>query len=92
MNLPIVLFSQVQGSYHGLTQNARPSLKSLPVFLSELSDMVMILHRSDLNPLNSSLSDRVMVEMIVAKHPELVKEAIVPLAFIESIAKFSDHT
>lgn len=90
LNTPILLFSQMQGSFAGFGTAKRPSLRDIPVYLSEQSDMMMFLHRSDLGLTNGKQPGKAVVEIIVAKHHDPEKQTIVPLAFIESIAKFAD--
>ncbi|MBW6497634.1 MAG: DnaB-like helicase C-terminal domain-containing protein [Bacteroidales bacterium] len=89
LNLPILLFSQI-GSPFNFMQ--KPTIKDLPVFLSELSDSVMFLHRSDLFPSAKNGINKDIVEVIVAKHPQLYEPVVVPLTYIESIAKFADFS
>lgn len=89
LNLPILLFSQI-GSPFNFMQ--KPSLKDLPVFLSELSDSVMFLHRSDLFPSGKNGHGKDVVEVIVAKQPQLSEPLTVELTFIESTAKFADFS
>ncbi len=89
LNLPILLFSQI-GSPFNFMQ--KPSAKDLPVFLSELSDSVMFLHRSDLFPSGKNGQSKDLVEVIVAKHPLLNEPVVVPLTYIESTAKFADFS
>jgi replicative DNA helicase len=89
LNLPILLFSQI-GSPFSFMQ--KPSAKDLPVFLSELSDSVLFLHRSDLFPSGQNGQGKDVVEVIVAKHPKLTEPVVVHLTYIESIAKFADFS
>lgn len=90
LNLPVLLFSQTPAPFPSFGQVKTPSLKDLPVFLSELSDMVIFLHRSGLTPTNGHAPGKAMVDMIVAKHVDVSRQTTVPIAFIESIAKFVD--
>ena len=89
LNLPILLFSQIGSPFHFVQA---PSLKELPVFLSELSDTVMFLHRSDLFNTANNGHGKDAVEVIVAKNPQLKEAVVVPLTYIESIAKFADFS
>ncbi len=90
LNIPIVLFSQIPGLYSQSTSK-RPSMKNLPVFLTELSDVIMLLHRSDLYNRNSSEKDnKNLVEVVIGKYENQTNENIVPLRYIESLAKFTD--
>jgi replicative DNA helicase len=92
LNIPVVLFSQIPGSYLGTENSAKPSLKVLPVYLSEIADLVMFLHRSDLYPRHKEYPGKGMVEVIVAKNQDLNQQTSVPLTFIESISKFVDFS
>jgi len=92
LNLPILLFSQIPGHFHGFGQTKPPSLKNLPVFLSEISDVVMFLHRTDIFPAENQPHGKGMVELIVAKHPVHNEQNVAPLTFIESHAKFADFS
>jgi replicative DNA helicase len=87
LNVPIVLFSQMPGAYSGSIQQ-RPAVKDLPVFLSESSDVIMFLHRSDIN--HTPDLDNNIVEVVIGKYDNKNDEKIVSLRFIESLAKFID--
>ncbi|HSV88830.1 MAG TPA: DnaB-like helicase C-terminal domain-containing protein [Bacteroidales bacterium] len=87
LNIPVLLFSQT-GSTAGFMQKI--STKDLPVYLAELSDSLMILHRSDLYHPKRNGSVTNEVELIVVKHPDISGPVPVKLAFIESTAKFVD--
>ncbi|TVQ90886.1 MAG: hypothetical protein EA393_05190 [Bacteroidetes bacterium] len=90
LNVPVVLFSQLPGSYNG-KYSKRPSLNELPAFLTELSDVVMLLHRSDLyKRVENGADSQNLVEVIIGKYENSQEENIVPLRFIESLAKFTD--
>jgi replicative DNA helicase len=90
LNLPVLLFSQMPNSFPGFVLAKRPELKELPVFISELSDLVMFLHRGGLSKTNGHLTGKSDVELVIAKHTDSSKQVIVPLSFIESISKFVD--
>ncbi len=92
LNLPILLFSQIPGHFNGFRETKPPSLKKLPVFLSEISDVVIFLNRTDIFPAEKQPHGKGMVELIVAKHPAHIGQNIVPLTFIESHAKFADFS
>jgi len=51
---------------------------------------VMVLHRSDLDPRHKKQQGKSMVELIVANKEAGSERQVVPLAFIESISKFTD--
>ncbi len=89
LDLPILLFSQISSPF-GFVQ--KPCLEQLPESLSELSDSVWFVHRSDLfaTPKNGNSKD--LVELIVAKQNLLTEPVVVKLTFIESIAKFADFS
>jgi len=90
LNVPIVLFSQIPGSYSG-NVSERPSVKDLPVFLSELSDVIMFLHRSDLYSRENNADEQNLVEVIIGKYDNQKDENVVPLRYLESLAKFTDR-
>lgn len=90
LNVPIVLFSQMAGGY-GMGRQ-RPGLNNLPPFLGELPDVIMFLHRSDLYPGGESYLGEGKVEVIVGKCNDQSQPVVVPLSFIESIAKFVDFS
>lgn len=89
LNVPVVLFSQIPG-YYDANRPQRPSLKELPVFLSELSDVVLFLHRSDLYAQPQGEEKSNLVEVVVSKNDQHRQEETVNLRFIESLAKFTD--
>ncbi len=91
LNIPVLLFSQIPGHYPSNVVQ-RPALKDVPVFLSELSDVVMFLHRVDLitRPNGSEKRPGDLVELIVGKYSDQKNESIVELRYIESLAKFTD--
>jgi replicative DNA helicase len=90
LNTPVLLFSQMPGVFPGFGSAPRPALQDLPDFVSEGSDVVLFLHRSDLDPRQSRTPGKARVEVIVAKHQDPDRQGIVPLAFIESLSKFTD--
>ncbi len=92
LNMPILLFSQTPSIFPSFGQTQRPGLKDLPVFLSELSDMVIFLHRGSLATANGFGKGKSVVEMVVAKHPDPARQTVVPIDYIESIAKFVDQS
>ncbi|MFW6275381.1 MAG: replicative DNA helicase [bacterium] len=91
LNIPVVLFSQIPGNFNGFG-SPRPSLKNIPVFLAELSDVVMFVHRTDLFPgtSNGDSGQENLVDVIIGKFEEHNQEVVVPVRFIESLAKFTD--
>ncbi len=89
LNIPVVLFSQLPGSYTS-GAGSLPELKDLPVFISEVPDVVMFLHRSDLFAREQKEQGKGRVELVVAKCKDQNQPQVVPLTFIESIAKFVD--
>jgi replicative DNA helicase len=90
LNIPILLFSQIPGQYPNNVLK-RPVLNDIPVYLAEHSDVVMMLHRSDLvfrAGVDTSKND--IVEVIIGKYNGVESENVVELRFIESLAKFGD--
>ena len=90
LNLPVLLFSQMQHSFPGFIRGRQPSLKDLPIFLSELSDVVMFLHRNGFNGDHEHTPGKSLVDVVIAKHQDLADQTVIPLNYIESIAKFVD--
>lgn len=90
LNLPIVLFSQMPQVFEAAPKT-RPSVKDLPVFLAELSDVAMILHRPGSYPDSTAeQQSKGMVELVVVRNGQNDDISVVPLRFVESIAKFVD--
>lgn len=90
LDLPLLLFSQIPGQYPGNIIN-RPGLQDIPVYISELSDVVMYLHRSDMGyGVGAPKDAQDIVELIVGKNAGSMEQNIVQLRFIESLAKFTD--
>ncbi len=89
LNIPVLLFSQIPSAFPGFGQ-PRPDIRDVPVYLSEHSDTVLFLHRSDLVPGKEKTNGKAHVELVVAKHNDPERQVVLPLAYIESIAKFTD--
>ena len=92
LNLPVVLFSQTPATFPSFRQSRRPGLSDLPLYLAELSDMVVFLHRSGFTQSNGGSSGKSQVELVVVKHPDSSRPTVVNIEFIESIAKFVDFS
>ena len=90
LNIPVLLFSQLPGFYPSNIMQ-KPSLKEIPVFLAEISDVVMFLHRSDMKPNGVANQAHDLVELVIGKFNGQKSEQIVELRFIESLAKFTDR-
>lgn len=88
LNLPIVLFSQYNNIKNRSNSLDKPTIVDIPVFLSELSDVVMFLNRAGF--IDSSNKAEEVVEMIIAKYNNQNHNTFVPLKYIDSIAKFTD--
>lgn len=92
-NKPVLLFSQSAGHTNGLLASSRPSIGSMPDFLKDGSDVLMVLHRNDVFPMTEPRRNVGSgVELIVTRTKDPGHEVIVPLHFIESIAKFADFS
>jgi replicative DNA helicase len=89
LNLPVLLFSQISSPLSFLQ---KPEISNLPDYLLELSDSIMVLHRSDLLPAGQNGNGKGKVEVIVAKQPYVSEPETVSLTYIESIAKFADFS
>ena len=89
LNIPVLLFSQLPGFYPANILQ-KPSLKEIPVFLSEISDVVLFLHRSDMKPNGEAKHSHDLVELVIGKYNGQKSDQVVELRFIESLAKFTD--
>ncbi|TVR37831.1 MAG: hypothetical protein EA394_11510 [Bacteroidia bacterium] len=92
LEIPVLLFSQSAGYTNGYPGAIRPSIKALPAFLKDHSDVCMLLHRNIVFEAKSQSSAKHAVELYVIPGDNTDKEIIVPLGFIESIAKFTDFS
>lgn len=88
LDIPIVLFSQLQG--HGFEYNfsKKPVIDDLPVFVNKTSDVVIFLHRLDFD--DKAIEQKKNVEMIIARYNNQNYDTVVPLKYIESKAKFTN--
>jgi replicative DNA helicase len=89
--IPIVLFTQASSAVNGYDISKKPSAKGLPAHLREASDVLMLMHRNDAFT-TPSVGTKSNVELMVLKKNTTEEEKIVPLHFIDSIAKFTDHS
>ncbi len=92
LDLPVLLFSQSAGYTNGYSAPGRPPLNALPGFLQDHSDVLMLLHRNDVYTINKTDRSRHAVELVVGKKDAADTELVIPLSFIESIAKFTDFS
>ena len=90
LNVPVLIFSQSVGHTNGYLSDERPSLKVLPDFLKQHSDVLMLLHRSNVFPGNGQDSRKDLIELVITSNGQSEQETVVPLQFIESTAKFVD--
>lgn len=87
--VPVLLFSQSAAHINGVMSGNRPSMDALPEFVKYGPDVLMFLHRNmytsdkPVKPLNTA-------ELMVLRKNESDQETVIPLSFIESIAKFTD--
>lgn len=84
--IPIVLFTQAVTRINGREVSKEPTAKGLPAYLREASDVLMLLHRNDVFAMPGTVK-KSNVELMVLQNEQ---ESVVPLHFIESIAKFTD--
>jgi len=89
LQVPIILFSQIQGAYSGNAAQ-KATLKDLPAYLINKSDVVMFLHRSDLYDGELKKGESSTVELIVSKIGDQKTDIVVPVKYIESLAKFTE--
>lgn len=92
LHLPVLLFSQSAGYVNGYKSAGRPALNALPGFLKDHSDVLMLLHRNDVFPINKTDENQNAVELIVGWKGASNTELVIPLGFIESLAKFTDFS
>ena len=92
LDLPVLLFSQASVPVSG--KSPRPALSDLPAYIQQGSDVLMMLHRNDVFPLPGNIERRNAVELVVKTNDDegAQKEVVLPLTFIESIAKFADFS
>ncbi len=90
LNIPVLLFSQARVSSNGSGLKARYGATHLPASMREISDVLMLLHRNDAL-YSSGPPAKSAVELWVYKKTGEEEEVIVPLHFIDSIAKFADQ-
>ncbi len=89
--IPIVLFTQAVTRINGSEVSRKPTAKGLPAHLREASDVLMLLQRNDVFAIPGA-TPKSNVELMVLRNDDNEEESIVPLHFIESIAKFTDHS
>ncbi len=90
LNIPVLVFTQSAAMINGKWSSAEPSAFGLPGFLQKASDVLMLLHRNDAFPLYTK-GGKSAVELKIIKKDSPEEEYMVPLHFIGSIEKFSDH-
>lgn len=90
LQVPVLLFSQSAGNINGGYVSGRPTLKLLPDFLKEHSDVFMLLHRKHVLSESNGSAGGNPVELIISPRQHEDEEVVVPLQFIESTAKFTD--
>ncbi len=89
-DIPMVLFTQAIPQINGHDLSGKPSAKALPAYLHDASDVVILLHRNDaFTSLQRQSTSN--VELMVSQKSAQGVETVIPLHFIESIAKFTDH-
>ncbi len=91
LDIPVLFFSQSAGTQNGKGYTGASSTDKLPDFLKDHSDVLMLLNRNDAFPIKKA-SGRHAVELLVRKKEGQDKDLVVPLRFIESIAKFTDFS
>lgn len=91
-NLPFLLFSQSAGHVNGSVSTDDPSPHTLPGFLKEHSDILMLLRRKDAYRAIKDTRNLHAVELLISNSKDPENKIMVPLSFIESIAKFTDFS
>ncbi len=92
LGLPVLLFSQSAGLQNGSAPADTSKLENLPGFLKDNSDVLMLLNRNDAFPVKKASASRHAVELFIRRKADPAAEMVVPLKFIESIAKFTDFS
>lgn len=92
LDLPVLLFSQVTVPVNGKTP--RPAISDLPDYIQRDSDVLMMLHRNDAFPQPENNKGKNAVELVVKTNQSggAQEEVVLPMTFIESIAKFADFS
>ena len=92
LGLPVLLFSQASVPVNGKTP--RPAISDLPDYIQKDSDVLMMLHRNDAFPFPGNSEGKNAVELVVKINQSggAQEEVVLPMTFIESIAKFADFS
>lgn len=91
LNLPVLLFSQASVPVSG--KSPRPAIADLPDYIQRDSDVLIMLHRNDAFPMPGNSEGKNAVELVVKNNTaEGGEEEVLPMTFIESIAKFADFS
>ena len=91
LNIPVLAFTQYYASGDSGTK-APQVLNNIRKLITDYSDILLLLHRPDV--FGSSNGTKIKgspVEIIVAKNRNNYPNSVVPVKYIESIAKFVDH-
>ena len=90
--LPVLLFSQAAVPVSG--KSPRPAISDLPDYIQQDSDVLILLHRNDAFPIPGNSEGKNAVELVVKTKSADggAQEAVYPMTFIESIAKFADFS
>ncbi len=87
--VPVLLFSQSVTHGNGFMSDRRPSMDVLPEFVKNSPDVLMLLHRK-VYPAGKPVKQGNTVELLITQRDVPGQETVIPLSFIESIAKFTD--
>jgi replicative DNA helicase len=95
IDIPIVLFSQINKPINPDDEEKSILLRDLNKDVSEQSDSVLIIYRSDFFHLNFDLSisggqHKALAEIIIAKNPNIKTKQSVTVQFLESMDRFVD--
>ncbi len=92
LDLPVLLFSQAAVPVSG--KSPRPAISDLPDYIQQDSDVLILLHRNDAFPIPGNSEGKNAVELVVKTKSADggAQEAVYPMTFIESIAKFADFS
>ena len=91
LDIPVVLFYQIDKPYDEIFHLKIPVIKDLPDIIAEHSDNIYIIHRTDLPYLKEdTISQKDYCEIHIPKQANSDKMQMVKLKFLPSIDKFVD--
>jgi len=90
-NIPIIIFSQIMNSKEIEDVHINPSIDHIPKYISDVCDTMMILHRPNINTLQSHEVEawKKRAKLFIVKHFDELKDDNVWLQYHESIDYFT---